>query len=170
MGEVDGANTLDGFVAFKAETISSLINKLTAAEKERDGLRAALQITTPTARFEGRIGVAWTLLARIARHDWLDDPTEVRRTLDGFVEEARDLTINPGDDPTAEYVDSLTAAERARDSALSQLAEAKGENATLRRALTIIADYAPASTVQPVQLARDALRLPSPPPAEGEGK
>jgi hypothetical protein len=123
------ASTEYSIFSTAADLLEALSSALAQAEKERDGLRAALQITTPTARFEGRVGVAWTLLARIARHDWLDDPTEVRRALDGFVEEARDLTISPADDPTAEYVDSLTAAERERDSALSQLAEARGENA-----------------------------------------
>jgi hypothetical protein len=69
--------------------------ELARVKAERDGLRQALQFSAPTSRFERQIRAAWNLLCRFGSYDWLDDPTVLRRALDGFVEEARDMTLDP---------------------------------------------------------------------------
>jgi hypothetical protein len=65
-----------------------------ALKAERDALRRSLNFNTPTTNFERRQREAFNLLCRIANHDWLDDPTELRRALDGYVEEARAFSID----------------------------------------------------------------------------
>lgn len=76
------------------------VAKAVEVEKTINSLRRALQLTTPTIKFELKIREAWNLLCRFAHYDWLDEPTELRRALDLFVEEARELTLQPGRDPT----------------------------------------------------------------------
>ena len=123
---------------FDADLLDAMSAKLAEAERERDGLRAALQITTPTVRFDDRHRAAFTLLASIARYDWNDEPSLIRRALDDFVEQARELTISPSVDPTSGYVDSLTAAIVSRDAAISELARLK---AALTPSADTKADY-----------------------------
>lgn len=74
------------------ELIAALRNaapELIKAVEERDELRFALSLTTPTINQSRR---QQDLLRRIAEHDWLDDPTELRRALDRYVEEAQEIT------------------------------------------------------------------------------
>lgn len=80
--------------AREVERLTAAYEAHDAVVKERDELRRTLNFNTPTLNFETRQREAFNLLCRIANHDWLDDPTELRRALDGFVEEARALSID----------------------------------------------------------------------------
>ena len=83
-----------------AKAADECADALEIVAAERDNLRQTIQYSSTTLNFERRHREAFNLLCRIAAHDWPDNPTELRRALYGFVEEARDLSIDPKRDVT----------------------------------------------------------------------
>ena len=80
--------------------IAQLTRERNALREANADLRRSLSLDSPTLRFGWNINKAWSLLVRIAQHDWLDDPAVMRSALDDYVNEARALTLDPKVDPT----------------------------------------------------------------------